>query len=143
MHKHTFATRPIPGRKARPGRRRRKSLVAAAPTFHRAERIVRLSRQRIATELWDLFSPTSPEAAGAIALSVSGSRLFAHRLAVDRPPRSSGWRKALLFNRIGVAIAVLYALYLLVSLAITLPVLLVAFVLDLWDNLLRRIARRR
>ena len=108
----------------------------AAPAFRRVERIVVASRRRIATELWDLISPTSAEAAGEMALAVSGSKIFARRLSVDRPPRNTGWRKALLFSRMGVPIGFLYALYLLVALAITVPVLLIAFALDLWDRLL-------
>lgn len=144
MHKHTLPTTPRLGRKARRGRRLHRRLPSRPAIVNlRVERIIRASRQRIATELWDLVSPNAVELAAEVALSVSGSKFFTQRLAIDRPPRRSGWRKALLFHRLGVVIGVLYALYLLVALAITLPVLAVAFVLDLWERILLFFTRRR
>jgi hypothetical protein len=113
--------------------------------FPRAERVIAATRLRTARELWDLVSPSSTQTAATLCLQVSGSRLFVRRLQIDRPPSRARWRKALQFNNLGAVIAFMYLFYLLVALGITVPVLLIAFCLDIPDatrSLIRRLRRQ-
>ncbi|HEX5322332.1 MAG TPA: hypothetical protein VFW40_01000 [Capsulimonadaceae bacterium] len=99
-------------------------------SFRRVGRIVAATRRRTARELWDLLSPTDLSLAAATSQKVSGSKVFTQRLAAERPPGRSAKTKALQFDRFGAIITFMYVFYLAVVLMITLPVLLVAFLLD-------------
>jgi hypothetical protein len=116
------------------------------PLFPRAGVIITATRRRTARELWDLLSPTSTAAAQEVCRSVAGSKAFVRSLAIERPPHRARWKNALRFTSLGPVIAFMYFFYLLVALAITIPVLVIAFCLDLpgaIKSLLRRYRRRR